>query len=404
MESTPKYGTIQPRLLHYRNHFKVFGITFVFVSFLLLAYWVFQILHFSAAHVWSAQRPELLLTCGFFFVAFSVYMFWLKGHFRKSIQVFPSHLLINNGKTKTQLNFDDVESVCHVCWSLFYLKTRDGVKFYFNSSIDRLDYIWEGLQSARPDLMSAEDFEAYRLKLIQYDHHQKRKEWFFRHKLLDVFNWVALPIFLIIIAHIIQSKDVFIHQQGMYIFRLGMFSLLILLVTNFFYSMVLKKFVFDKRIADKLNSASNEKTRDLEFEGVILQKSKIFQVFTAVFLFSLLVYQDLNFYSVTRLKEGVASFGLQRGHTVLVDNRYNCTNCRYGLNDGDLVVFGRGYFGQVMAKSGEFVGEVAQDRSGRTIASDNVQQVPVGHVAVKASNGKDIVFVKLSEVTGKIRN
>src|SRR5690606_18833271 len=120
--------------------------------------------------------------------------------------------------------------------------------------------------------------------------------------------------------------------------------------------------------------------------------------------FSLLVYQDLNFYSVTRLKEGVASFGLQRGHTALVDNRYNCTNCRHGLNDGDLVVFGRGYFGQVMAKSGEFVGEVAQDRSGRTIASDNVQQVPVGHVAVKASNGKDIVFVKLSEVTGKIRN
>jgi hypothetical protein len=67
-------------------------------------------------------------------------------------------------------------------------------------------------------------------------------------------------------------------------------------------------------------------------------------------------------------------------------------------------MFGRGIIGQVLAKEGDFVGEVAQDQKGRMIASDNVQEVPTGHVAIKAANGKDILFVKIEELIGKIQN
>lgn len=404
MEPTPKYEPIQPRFLRYRNHYKIYGLAFVVFSTFIAAYWCFQMMHYSWSHIWGEQKLEFIFSIASFFGFVSLYFLWLKNHFQKSIQVFPTHLLIHDGKSIKQLDFTDVESVSQVCWSLFYLKSRSGIKYYFNSSIDRLDYIWEGLMMARPDLMKQEEFESYRLKLVQYDHHQKRKDWFFRHKMLDVFNWVVLPLFLVMAAHMFQSKDVLIYQQGMYLFRLVMFTLLILLVTSFFYSMVLKKFVFDRKIASQLHSNGSEKFRDLEFEGVILQRSKIFQIFTAIFIFAITIHHDLNFYSVTKLKEGVASFHLQKGHTIVVDNRYNCTKCRYQINDGDLIVFGRGYLGQIMAKEGEFVGEVAQDKTGRTIASDNVQEVPPGHVAVRSSNEKDIIFVKMSEITGKIRN
>lgn len=402
MEVTPRYETIQPRFLRYRNHYKVYGFIFFLFAFLLWGYWTFNFIHQGWAPLWQENKPELFFTAAYFFSGLITYFFWFKPQLKKSIQVFSTHILFHNGGEAQQLNFSDVESVNRVCWSLFYLKTRDNHKFYFNSSIDRLDYLWEGLRSARPDLLSAEEYEAFRLKLIQYDHHQKRKDWFFRHNLLDVFNWFVLPILFIMGAHIFQSRGIQINSQGMYVFRLIMFSMLTLLATSFFYSMILKKFIFDKRIEDQVKG-QDEKSRDLEFEGVILQRSKIFQIVTACFIFTVLVWQDLNFFSVTKIKDDVAAFGLRKGTTVVVDNRFNCVSCQYQVHDGDLLVFGKGYIGQVMARGGEFVGEVSSDRSGRNIASDNVQEVPAGHVAVKVANG-EIAFIKLTEITGKIRN
>jgi hypothetical protein len=402
VDQSPRYDTIQPRFLRYRNHYKVYAFVFFLFAFLLWGYWTFNFVHYGWSSLWPDSKLEILFTIAYFLSGLLTYFFWFKPQLKKSIQVFSSHILFHNGAEAQQLNFTDVESVNRVCWSLFYLKTRDNHKFYFNSSIDRLDYLWEGLRAARPDLLSEEDFEAFRLKLIQYDHHQKRKDWFFRHNLLDVFNWFVLPIIFIVGAHIFQSRGVQINFQGMYVFRLIMFSILTLLATSFFYSMILKKLVFDKRIESKVKG-QDEKSRDLEFEGVILQRSKIFQIVTACFIFTVLVWQDLNLYSVTKIKEDVASFGLKKGSTVVVDNRFNCTRCKYQVHDGDLLVFGKGYIGQVMARGGDFVGEVSSDRSGRNIASDNVQEVPAGHVAVKVANG-EIAFIKLTEITGKIRN
>ena len=49
------------------------------------------------------------------------------------------------------------------------------------------------------------------------------------------------------------------------------------------------------------------------------------------------------------------------------------------------------------------VGLISQDTAGRMIASENVQEVPKGHLAVKAANGKDIMFIKIEELIGKIQ-
>jgi hypothetical protein len=56
-----------------------------------------------------------------------------------------------------------------------------------------------------------------------------------------------------------------------------------------------------------------------------------------------------------------------------------------------------------MAKEGDMVGQISEDSKGRTIASENIQEVPRGHLAVKMAKNPGIVMVKLDELIGKIQ-
>ncbi len=146
-----------------------------------------------------------------------------------------------------------------------------------------------------------------------------------------------------------------------------------------------------------------DKLRDIEFEGVILQRSKMMQFATATLALSLIVRADVNLFSLTKIKEDIASFNLKSGHTIVIDNRFNCLACKFPVKDGDLVMFGKGVLGQVMAVEGEMVGQISQDRKGRIIASENIQEVPGGHIAIKLGNQNEIVMIKLEDLIGKIQ-
>lgn len=398
-----KFESIQPRFLRYRGHYKIYVMVILLISVMNLAFWAMRL--FSDGLITSLQNYpyELVLSGLYFLITLSFFYFWLRPRLKRSIQVFPDQLVLTNGKIKEPLLFSEIENVNRVCWSIFYVKMKNGTKHYFNSSVDRVDYIWEGIFQARPDLINEQEFEEFRIKLVQYDHHQKRKEWFFRHKMVDIFNWFVMPALFLGMAYIVQSQSIIIHQQGVYFFRLFMFCMLVLLSTAFLYSVLTKKLVFDKKISENMENAEN-KIRDLEFEGVVLQRSKVLQMITASFVLAMIIRLDVNLYSVTKVKEDIASFKLKKGRAVLIDNRYNCLGCKYQIHDGDFIVFGRGTIGQVLAKEGDMVGQVTQDFKGRMLASENVQEVPRGHIAVKAANGKDIVFVKLAELIGKIQN
>jgi hypothetical protein len=402
LENATRLDPIQPRFLRYRNHYKIYVLGFMLSAGLIFSYWGMRFHAEGYQEVFKDHPAELALSCFFFIVTAFSYLLWLRPKMSRSVQVFPEHVLIHNGKSKDTVRYNEIESVSIVCWSIFYVKTKDGIKHYFNSSLERVDYIWEGIFNARPDLIPAPDYEEYRVKLVQYDHHQKRKEWFFKHKLVDIFNWGILPAMFITLAFIFQSKQVVIHQQGLYFFRLFMFSMLVLLATAFLYSIILKKLIFDKKVIEQMEK-NEDKVRDLEFEGVVLQRSKIFQLATASFVLATLIKLDINLYSISKVKEDIASFNLKKGSTLLVDNRFNCVGCKYQLNDGDLVIFGKGLIGQVLAKEGDMVGQIAQDAGGRMIASENIQEVPRGHVAIKAANGRDIIFIQIHELIGKIQ-
>ena len=403
MEKPVKFDSIQPRFLRYRSHYKIYLVILLTLSGIVLSFWGHRLSQQSWQQVYSEYSYEFWMSACYFLVFGSFYTFWLRFRLNRSVQVYPTHIHVHNLKQVEEIKFEDVESVAMVCWSVFYFKMKNGVKHYFSSSLERVDYIWEGFYAARPDLLSQADFEAFRTKLVQYDHHQKRKEWFFRHKLVDVLNWVVMPFSFLAVSYAVQSRDVIINQEGMYFFRLFMYSVLVLLITTFIYSIVLKKFVFDKRIKLQMSSQSDDKIRDIEFEGVILHRSKMMQMITAAFIFGLVLRSEMNLFSLTKVKEDIAGFKLKSGHTLVVDNRYNCLGCKYPVKDGDIVVFGKGTLGQIMALEGDMVGQFSQDKTGRIIASETVQDVPRGHVAIKLANQKDLVMVKLDELIGKIQ-
>ena len=62
-----------------------------------------------------------------------------------------------------------------------------------------------------------------------------------------------------------------------------------------------------------------------------------------------------------------------------------------------------GSIGQIVAREGDPSGEVVQDTKGRTIASVSVQEVPQDHVAVKPANSKEIIFIKIVDIIGKLQ-
>lgn len=403
MEKPVKYDTIQPRYLRYRSHFKIYLILLLTISAFICSFWGYQVSHEKWSSVYEEFSIEFWASLTYFVSFAAFHTFWLRFRLNRSVQVFPDHVRVHNFGKSEVVQFSDVESVSVVCWSVFYFKMKDGKKHYFSSSLERVDYIWEGINVQRPGLIAPEVFDEFRTKLVQYDHHQKRKEWFFRHKLVDIFNWIVLPIAFISATYMIQTREVIINQQGLYFFRLFMYGILVLMTTTFIYSIVLKKFIFDKRVKLQLGSAQEEKIRDLEFEGVIVHRSKMLQMMTAAFLFTLVVRTEVNLYSLTKIKEDLSSFNLTTGKTLVVDNRYNCTTCRYPVKDGDLVVFGKGTVGQIMAIEGEMVGAISQDHSGRVIASENIQEVPKSHIAVRLSNNKEILMVRVGELIGKIK-
>jgi hypothetical protein len=376
---------------------------FGLISLLLFTFWGLRFSSENYKDVFQIYSFELIASALYFVTTGCFYFGWLRYRLKRSVQVFPEHLKITRGKFTDDLKYSDIESVNTVCWSIFYVKMKSGIKHYFNSSIERVDYIWEGIYTSRPDLLEQKSYEEYRVKLVQFDHHQKRKEWFFKHKMVDVFNWGVMPVLFIFVAYMVQTKSIVIHNEGVYFFRLFMFAMLVMLTTTFTFSILLKKFIFDQKVTDQ-HETPEFKVRDMEFEGMILQRSKMFQMVTAAFVLGMLIKMDVNLYSVSKVKEDIASFKLKKGNSILIDNRYNCLGCKYQLHDGDFVVFGRGIIGQVLAKEGDMVGQVAQDSKGRMIASENIQEVPRGHLAVKAANGKDIVFVKIDELIGKIQN
>jgi hypothetical protein len=403
LEKPFKLDSLGPRLLHYRSHYKIYFVILLSFSGLILSLLGHRLSHQRWEAFYSENHFEVWFSFTYF-LGFGIFYFgWLKSRLSHSVQVYATHLLLHNRGKVEELKFEDVEQVGIVCWSIFYLKLKSGLKYYFSSSLERVDYVWEGFHEARPDLISQEDFESFRTKLVQYDHHQKRKDWFFRHKIVDVLNWIVVPLAFLIITYFVQSRDVVIHQQGMYFFRLSMYSVLVLLITAFIFSIVLKRFVFDKRVTFQINSESDPKVRDLEFEGIVLHRSKLMQIVTASFVFSLIVRSEMNLFSLTKIKEDLTSFNLKSGHTLVVDNRFNCLFCKYPVRDGDIVVFGKGTIGQIMATEGDMVGQLTSDKKGRMIASENIQEVPKGHIAVKLANQKEMLIIKIDDLIGKIQ-
>jgi hypothetical protein len=180
-----------------------------------------------------------------------------------------------------------------------------------------------------------------------------------------------------------------------------MYAMLASIMSAFLWSVILKITVFDKMVKERLQEGT--KLRDLKREDAILQKSKFFQLITCSVAMLMMVKMDLNLFSVTRLKEDLQAFNLKSGKTFVVDNRFNCTDCAYPVQEGDIILFGKGTIGKILALPGDVIAQTREGSLGRSIASETIMNVPEGYVAIKTSKGKEVVFVKISDLIGKLK-
>lgn len=397
-----KLGTIAPRLLKFRQQFTLYFRLLLVIAMVFIIGWSSFIFLDGIESVRSRYPLELGFSCLYLLCFALSYVSWWRLKLKQTIQVFDKGLTIHRSGEHIDIAFSEVEAVGVIAWSLFYFYMKDGSKHYFNSTLERVDYIWEGIYFARPDLMTKDEYESYRIKLVQYDHHQKRKEWFFKHRLVDVFNWFILPLAFMGIIFWSQSKDVVIYQPFYYFFRLLMYSVLTLLTTAFFYMMIVKKLVFDGKVEDQLGNEPSLKLRDLDYESIIIQRTKLVQSVSVAILFALIIKTDFNMFTLTKIRGDFSLLKLPAGNTLVVDNRYNCLDCKYSINEGDLVVFAKGKLGQVMARAVEAIGEVRENEQGRSIASATI--VPAGHVALQLAKQEEMIIIKESELVGKLQN
>lgn len=395
-------NTRAPRNLPYRLYYRLYAVACA-VAWLICAGGLTLILLQNGFSWQNGGSDEILSFASMLFFIPAIYLWWLHPKLTQTVQVYSDHLRVSSKEFSWEIAFNDIMAIELPFHSMIRLRMKDGHSWWFSAALERSDYLWEGLMRARPELIgSREDFENFRLKLVQYDHHEKRKEWFFRHRLLDVINWVVLPGLALVMGYHFQSEQVVIHSNTLYFFRLSMYLLLVTILCAFAWSVILKKFVFDKLVKKQMQEGS--KLRDLVLEDRIIQRTKWLQLVTCAVLIAAVVKSDLNLFSVTKLRLESKAFKLIPGKTIVIDNRYNCVDCFHAVKEGDLLLFGRGTIGQVLALPGEVIAQTRTTSLGRSIASETVMEVPSGHIALKTgADGKEVVLVRIGDLVGRLK-
>jgi len=333
----------------------------------------------------------------------ALYLWWLHPKISRQVQVHKDHIQVSNKDYSWEIAFADIHHIDRPFQSLMRLHMNDGHSWWFSAALERPDYLWEGLYQARPELIGkAEEFESFRIALVQYDHHEKRKEWFFNHRLLDLVTWMVLPILTLFVGHLIQSPHVIINSQWQYFFRLTMYALFVITTSSFLISLLMKKFVFDRMLNEQMKEGS--KIRDLDFERSMVQKSKWVHVSVCGAVLACVLATDLNLYSVIRLSADAKAYKLEPGRTVVIDNRFNCVSCAHAVREGDVLVFGKGVIGEVLAVPGEVIAQARPTTIGRSIASETVMEIPAGVIALKTGpKAQEVVLVPIGDLVGKLK-
>ncbi len=397
MEHDPQSA---PRVLQYRYYYRWYAIAVAFGWLLTLG-----ALTIFFTQPTPPKSYDEVLGLGVLAVLFpALYFYWLHPKLSRKVQVYADRLKFTQGERSWEVMFNDVVAVELPFRSVVRLRLRQGQSVWFSAALERMDYVWEGLARACPELTKGADaFEEIRLRLVQFDHHEKRKEWFFRHRLLDVFNWIVLPAVVIALGYQLQASSVVIHAKAAYFFRLAMYVALVTIAMAFFWSLLLKHFVFDKEVARQLQDEGS-KLRDLAHESAVLQRGKFLQLVSCALLMTVIIRSDLNLFSVTKTKAAMRALKLPANRTLIVDNRYNCVDCTYALQEGDLVLFGKGVIGQVLAMPGDVVGHSRAADPGRAIASESIFAIPENSIAIKSGkDGKEVVIVPMAELVGKLK-
>jgi hypothetical protein len=397
--------------LKYRNIVKLSGyITlgvaslFALIGFFFMVYSMIKL--GGVAEVFSGGI--FLIWASFFFwaaVIYAQYYFFHRPLMISQIFIYDDKLVIKQKNIEFSISFSEIvkiESAVKKNIGGWFKVVTKKKTWRFTNMLEKADLVLEEIIKKRPELMSREDYQRLRTKLILIDHGQTRYYELFKppYRIWTLFHTVLIPVITIILIYFKDTSDqIVIHSKSSYFLEIGshLWVLSIFLQAPFIIAM---NWLIDKDSRARLEKDSEDKKRNIQHEISVYRK--LFPAYITTYLICLCLYGSSEFYHHYSITNYGKVQGLEYLNDYTVNQKYNCIFCKYQLHKDDRIAYHSWSIGEIIALPGEEVEIKKYSFKNRTLASEGITKVPLGKIAVRGDDGKSIFLLDLSEVNGKI--
>jgi hypothetical protein len=351
----------------------------------------------------------IFIICGSFLfwalVIYVQYYFFHRPQMSSEILIFDDKILIKQKGVEFFIFFSDIvriEYPVHKSMGAWYKAVTKKKTWRFSAMLEGAELPLEEIIKRRPELMPPEDYLKLRTNLILSDHGQIRYYELFKtpFRIWTLLHAVLIPIVAIFLIYLKDTSDqLVIHWEFGYFLEISwhIAVLSILLQVPFITAM---NWLIDKDTRHRLEKQNQDKSRNIHHELKIYRK--FFPAYLVTLIICLGMYGLSDFYHNYEITNYGNSEGLKFGQDYSVNQKYNCTDCKYKLLKNDYIAYHRSSVGQIVALPGEAIELKKYSSKNRTIASEGVTKVPMGRIAVLGNDGKSTFLIELSEVNGKI--
>jgi hypothetical protein len=397
--------------LEYRKHLKVSGyITLGFSTLFFLSGLFFM--SYSIVKLGSLENifseGVFIIWGSLFFWAVVIYIqyyFYHRPQMISKIFIHEDKIIVKQKDLEFLIPYADIikiESAAQKSMGGWFKIITEKKVWRFNIMLERADYLLERIIRVRPELMPREDYLKLRTKFILVDQGMGRYSEFFKPPYLvwTIFHLIIIPTFaLLMIYYKHSAEEILIHSIPKYFFEMSWQIMVIMIFLQLPFISFLN-WLLNKESRKRIDVNGEDKIRNTTYEVSIYRK--IFPAYLTALMICLGLYGSSDFnldYSIVN-DEKVPGLKFQKDY--VVNQKYNCTDCRFQLHRHDFIAFNHWSVAEIIALPGEDVEIKKYSFKNRTVASNGITKVPSGKIAVRGDQGKSVFLVDLKDVNGKI--
>jgi hypothetical protein len=271
-----------------------------------------------------------------------LYQLMIKRAALSKIYVHGDHFLIQRGKVEIIVPYREIKAIkskMTMIGGWFTVRTHSKGNYHFGRTLEGADSLLDSILSFNSSLLEPKKLRELKISFISNDRTIERccslfKKDFFR---IGYFHFIGMPILFSIGLLSLQKNTLLIHSKSTFLW--ASFSEVF---TYMYFIFLLGFFPFtyylNRNVRENLRNGKQKPERDLNYERGLLKK--LLPIYT-------LLITGLFYVS---LKIGVGSVGLwisgdhytflgvKPFESLTLDRRYNCLECAFPIQQGDLVL------------------------------------------------------------------